>query len=252
MNAGVAAQYRAVDTGGTADVIDRHGELVRRIAHHLAARLPSSVEVDDLIQSGMLGLLEAAQNFRSGQGATFETYASIRIRGAMIDEVRRGDWVPRSVHRSYRDAIAATRAVEQRLGRPAGSSEIAREMGISLDEYRKLQENAARGRLVSLEMHANEYGGNLKLAWVSGDTPVREFLRDSFREELAKAVGKLPEREQLVLSLYYDKELNLREIGEVLGVSESRVCQIHGQAAIRLRAQLADWQVDDVIQEDIE
>lgn len=239
MNA--TAQYRAVQGGGTAALVERHGELVRRIAHHLAARLPASVEVEDLIQAGMLGLIEAANNYQSGQGASFETYASIRIRGAMIDEIRRGDWVPRSVHRRYRDAVAATRAVEQRTGRAASAQEVARELGIPLEEYHQILGDAARGQLLSLDEQIEEHDGEPRLAQTSHATPVRAFEDDAFRAALAGAIADLPEREQLVLSLYYEQELNLREIGAVLSVSESRVCQIHGQAMVRLRARLGDW-----------
>lgn len=241
MNAIATAQYRANQQGTAADVVERHGELVRRIAHHLAARLPASVEIDDLIQAGMLGLIDAARNFQAGQGAAFETYASIRIRGAMIDEIRRGDWVPRSVHRRYRDMIAATREIEQRTGRAATPQQIAAALGVSLDEYHDMVENAARGQMVSLDAHMDEHDGESRLAITGADTPARDFEQTAFREALSAAIGDLPEREQLVLSLYYEQELNLREIGAVLGVSESRVCQIHGQATVRLRARLADW-----------
>ncbi len=244
MNAAATACYRATQQGSAADVVERHGELVRRIAHHLAARLPASVEIDDLIQAGMLGLIDAARNFQSDQGAAFETYASIRIRGAMIDEIRRGDWVPRSVHRRYRDIVAATRAIEQRTGQPATPQQVAAEMEVTLDEYHVMVENAARGQLVSLDAHMEEHDGEPRLAAGSLATPAREFEQSAFREALAEAIDGLPERERLVLSLYYEQELNLREIGAVLGVSESRVCQIHGQAAVRLRARLADWRHD--------
>lgn len=236
-----AATYRAHQNGGADDIVERHGELVRRIAHHLAARLPSSVEVDDLIQAGMLGLIDAARNFQADQGAAFETYASIRIRGAMIDEIRRGDWVPRSVHRRYRDVVAATREVEQATGRAAGAQEVAAALGVSLDEYHRMLEDAARGQLISLDSHAEEHDGEPRLASHSGATPAREFEHDAFRHALGGAIGDLPEREQLVLSLYYEQEMNLREIGAVLSISESRVCQIHGQAMLRLRARLGDW-----------
>lgn len=246
MNAAVA-QYRANHAPAPALLIERNSELVRRIAHHLAARLPASVELDDLIQAGMLGLIEAARNFQSDQGATFETYASIRIRGAMIDEIRRGDWVPRSVHRSYRSIVAATREVEQRTGRAATSQEIAREMEVSLDEYHHMLEDAARGQLVSLEAHAEDHDGEARIATPVGATPAREFLHGAFRSALGEAIGQLPEREQLVLSLYYEQEMNLREIGAVLSVSESRVCQIHGQAVLRLRARLGDWGSEDAL-----
>ncbi|MBZ4040461.1 RNA polymerase sigma factor FliA [Novilysobacter selenitireducens] len=236
-----AATYRAHQNGGADDIVERHGELVRRIAHHLAARLPSSVEVDDLIQAGMLGLIDAARNFQADQGAAFETYASIRIRGAMIDEIRRGDWVPRSVHRRYRDVVAATREVEQATGRAASAQEVAGALGVSLDEYHRMLEDAARGQLISLDSHAEEHDGEPRLASQGGATPAREFEHDAFRHALGGAIGDLPEREQLVLSLYYEQEMNLREIGAVLSISESRVCQIHGQAMLRLRARLGEW-----------
>lgn len=241
MNASATAHYRANQHGSTNEIVERHGELVRRIAHHLAARLPASVEIDDLIQAGMLGLIDAARNFQADQGAAFETYASIRIRGAMIDEIRRGDWVPRSVHRRYRDMVAATREIEQRTGRAATPQQIAEALGVSLDEYHGMVENAARGQLISLDAHMDEHDGEPRLASTGGNTPAREFENAAFREALGDAIGDLPEREQLVLSLYYEQELNLREIGAVLGVSESRVCQIHGQATVRLRARLGEW-----------
>ncbi|MDX1549939.1 RNA polymerase sigma factor FliA [Novilysobacter spongiicola] len=238
-----AAAYRATlpPRNDAADVVALHGELVRRIAHHLAARLPSSVEVDDLIQAGMLGLIDAARNFKDDQGAAFETYASIRIRGAMIDEIRRGDWVPRSVHRRYRDVVSATRAVEQATGRAATSQEVAAELEVSLEEYHRMLEEAARGQLVSLDAHIEEHDGEPRVATPGDATPARAFEHDAFRESLGDAIEDLPEREQLVLSLYYEQEMNLREIGAVLSISESRVCQIHGQAMLRLRARLGDW-----------
>jgi len=241
MNAVAAAHYRATQNGSASEIVERHGELVRRIAHHLAARLPSSVEIDDLIQAGMLGLIDAARNFQADQGAAFETYASIRIRGAMIDEIRRGDWVPRSVHRKYRDVIAATREVEQRTGRAAHSSEVAVALQVPLDEYHRMLEDAARGQLISLDAHTDEHDGEPRLAVAATATPARAFEHDAFRQALGGAIGDLPEREQLVLSLYYEQELNLREIGSVLSISESRVCQIHGQAMLRLRARLGEW-----------
>lgn len=216
--------------------------LVRRIAHHLMARLPSSVVVDDLIQAGVVGLIDAIHKYDSGKGASFETYAGIRIRGAMIDEVRRGEWAPRSVHRNARAIQDAVRSVEYRVGRDANDREVADELGISLDEYYAMAQDSMATRLFSIDelespdslIDHGEEGDNI-------DNPSVELQRDALREGLAKAIGDLPEREQLVLSLYYDEELNLKEIGEVLGVSESRVCQIHSQATHRLRSRLKDW-----------
>ena len=236
-----AAQYRAVQRSAATDCVTQHADLVRRIAHHLAARLPASVEIDDLIQAGMIGLIEAARNFQSDQGATFETYASIRIRGAMIDAIRAGDWVPRSVHRRYRDVVAATRGIEQREGRAATSQEIAGALGMSVDDYHHILQDAARGQLLSLDEYAEEHDGEPRLDQNDNVTPARRFEQGAFRSALGDAIENLPEREQLVLSLYYEQEMNLREIGAVLNVSESRVCQIHGQAMLRLRSRLTDW-----------
>lgn len=237
----MAAQYRSQQVGDAAMVVERHAELVRRIAYHLAARLPANIEIDDLIQAGMIGLLEAARNFQSDQGASFETYASIRIRGAMIDAIRSGDWVPRSVHRRYRDVVTATRAIEQREGRSATAQEVANTLHISLDDYHQFIQDAARGQLVSLDEQVDEHDGEPKLAQHDAATPARRLEQETFQHELAHAIGNLPEREKLVLSLYYEQEMNLREIGAVLNVSESRACQIHGQAMLRLRARLTDW-----------
>ncbi len=220
--------------------VEQHGELVRRIAHHLAARLPHNVDVEDLVQAGMLGLIDATRNFRDGQGASFETYASIRIRGSMIDEIRRGDWVPRSVHRKYRELATATRIVEQNTGRAPTVSQVAAHMGVSLDEYHRMLEESARGQLVSLETLVEEHDGEPRIACNTA-TPMHSAEREAFRRCLREAIEELPEREQLVLSLYYEQEMNLREIGAVLSLSESRVCQIHGQAARRLRQRLGDW-----------
>nr|WP_133479874.1 RNA polymerase sigma factor FliA [Lysobacter segetis] len=239
-NAYKQTRSASADFDATA-IVTRHGELVRRIAHHLAARLPASVEVDDLIQAGMLGLIEAAKNFQADQGAAFETYASIRIRGAMIDEIRRGDWVPRSVHRRYRDVVAATRQVEQANGRAANASEIAAVLGVSVDDYHHMLEDASRGQLLSLDEQMDDFDGEPRLAASCNVTPARELEHTVFRQALGEAIGGLPEREQLVLSLYYEQEMNLREIGAVLGISESRVCQIHGQSMLRLRGRLGDW-----------
>ncbi|HEX5755773.1 MAG TPA: RNA polymerase sigma factor FliA [Arenimonas sp.] len=241
------AMYASVEREGSNarvnELVHRNAELVRRIAHHLAARLPSSVEVGDLIQAGMIGLLEAARHYDPDQGAAFETYASIRIRGAMIDEIRRGDWVPRSVHRRMRDASTATRAVEQRHGRAAKPDEVAAELGLAIGDYYHLLEDAARGQVFSLDAQI-EAEGESRVAGAE-PSPLRDLESGEFQVALAQAVDNLPEREKLVLSLYYEQELNLREIGAVLGITESRVCQIHGQAMLRLRARLQDWRERD-------
>jgi len=234
-------QFNTEAPGNEALLVQRHGDLVRRIAHHLVARLPTSVDVTDLIQAGLIGLLEAARNYSGAHGASFETYAGIRIRGSMLDELRRGDWAPRSVHRRLREISAAMRAIEQEQGREARDTEVAERLGIPLDEYHRCVQDATQCQVLSISARDDEEGDFDCPSDDSG--PQQELERDEFQRELAGAIQSLPEREKLVLSLYYNEELNLREIGQVLDVSESRVCQIHGQALLRLRGRLGDWAV---------
>jgi RNA polymerase sigma factor for flagellar operon FliA len=233
------ALYTAVQNAASADeLVRRHLALVKRIAYHLVSRLPSSVQVDDLIQAGLIGLMEASGHYDSGQGATFETYAGIRIRGAMLDEIRRYDWAPRSVHRKARAVAKAMQQVEQQHGRDAGDREVAEAMGVSLAEYHQIVQDASVCRLFSLDGDdGNRIGESVA---DDRDSPLQALEDEDARRLLATAIEGLPERERLVLSLYYDQELNLREIGAVLGVSESRVCQIHGQALLRVRGKLGD------------
>ena len=241
MNMVAQAEYRAVQRQAANDVVARHSELVARIAHHLITRLPASVDVNDLMQSGMIGLIEASRSFDATQGASFETYASIRIRGAMLDELRKGDWVPRSVHRHLRAATEATRAVEQKTGRAAKTTEVAAAMNMPVEDFDRLLADAVRGHVLSLDAHSGD-DDETPLKLINHASSPAEHLDDSeFRHELVAAIENLPEREKLVLSLYYEQELNLREIGAVLEVSESRVCQIHAQALVRVRSRLHDW-----------
>lgn len=221
-------------------VVD-YAPLVKRIAYHLMTRLPPTVQVDDLIQSGMIGLLEAARNYDASQGASFETYAGIRIRGAMLDEIRKGDWAPRSLHRKVRAITKAVADIEAREGRDARDAEVATEVGMSLDEYYSTLQDATGYRVFSFEdLPAGEEGMTVSLT-AKIPEPLANVENDMFKAALAEAIAGLPERERLVMSLYYKEELNLRETGEVLGVSESRVCQIHSQALIRLKSRMADW-----------
>lgn len=217
------------------ELIRQHGDLVRRIAYHLCAKLPPSVEVDDLIQAGMIGLLEAANQFKSGRGATFETYAGIRIRGAMLDSLRRMDWTPRSVHRRAREVSEAIREIESATGSEAAPPAIADKLGVSIDEYHQIVQDSTMSYVASLE--------DLEGADPADEQvdPLRSLVDSGFRVALGTAIDNLPEREKLVMSLYYQDELNLKEIGLVLGVTESRVSQLHGQALSRLKARLADW-----------
>jgi RNA polymerase sigma factor FliA len=219
----------------TSELIERHTELVRKIAYHLIARLPASVLVDDLIQSGMIGLLEAARNFDVSKGASFETFAGIRIRGAMLDEMRRGDWVPRSVHKNSRSIISAIAEVEKQTGRDAKEAEIADKLSLTLAEYQHMLRDVNCAKLVAYEdLSSSEEG--LSNEPVSCDITFNEVSKHQFANKLVTMINELPEREALVLSLYYDEELNLKEIGLVLDVSESRVSQIHSQALHRLKA----------------
>jgi RNA polymerase sigma factor for flagellar operon FliA len=232
-----ASAYGGGDAARWQALVDQYAPLVARIAHHLRARLPASVQADDLIQAGMLGLLEAARRFEDNRGASFETYAGIRIRGAMLDEIRRGDWAPRSVHRNARRIGAAIGAVERRQGREAHDHEVAAELGIDVEAYHAALRDSLSCRLFSWE----ELTGDQDVADSGGSAPFDSVARGRFREQLAREIAELGEREQLVLSLYYEEEMNLKEIGAVLGVSESRISQIHSQVAAKLRARLLAW-----------
>ena len=238
---GVAAYKAGKPNRETDAMVLRHAELVKRIAYHLAGRLPASVELSDLIQAGMLGLLEAASNYTADRGASFETYAGIRIRGAMLDALRKLDWAPRSVHRKARAAAAAVRELEAEFGREARDTEIADKMGVSLNEYHRIAQDAASCRVASLDETTGDEESLLGRIEDEGADPFLDATEEGFRSALAGAIKELPERERLVMSLYYDDELNLKEIGAVLKVTESRVCQLHGQALVRLKARLAHW-----------
>jgi RNA polymerase sigma factor for flagellar operon FliA len=240
MNAGYDMPI-AVGLPPVDELVVKHGELVKRIAYHVVSRLPPHIEVDDLIQAGMIGLLNAAQNFTPTKGANFETYAGIRIRGAMLDEARKANWTPRSTFRHAKQVSQAIRAIEGKTGRDARPPEIAEALGVTIDEYHHMVESAASSRLLSYEQLAEDPERSAMLPETPEEGPESTLSDDQFREALGRAIATLPERERLVLSLYYDDELNLREIGEVLEVSESRVCQIHGQAVVRIRARLGEW-----------
>ncbi len=233
------AMYAEVQNLGDAPVVARHAALVKRIAFHLINRLPPSVQVDDLIQAGMVGLLEAHNNFDASQGASFETFAGIRIRGAMLDEIRKLDWTPRSVHRKTREVSEAIRRIESRKGEDPSDAEIAEEMGIGLDDYHRILADATTARLYSIDELAESGDGHLPRS--EREDPFEALSGEEYQRQLAEAIRSLPEREQLVMSLYYDEELNFREIGQVLEVSESRICQIHGQAMLRIRSKMARW-----------
>ncbi|MFO8154690.1 MAG: RNA polymerase sigma factor FliA [Thiohalospira sp.] len=222
------------------ELLHQYTPLVKRIAHHMMGRLPPSVQLDDLLQAGMMGLLDASRQYDPTQGASFETYATIRVRGAMIDELRRYDWTPKSVHRKARALSDTIRTIEQREGRDARDEEIAAEMELDVDEYHQLLRDTSSSRIFSLEDMAGD-GDIMEVMPADTPTPQDGLEDERFQSGLAEAIRNLPEREAMVMAMYYDRELNLREIGEVIGVTESRVSQILSQAHKRLRARLVDW-----------
>ncbi|MFW5451113.1 MAG: RNA polymerase sigma factor FliA [Methylophagaceae bacterium] len=242
-----ATMYAKASTSNQSEseLVMLHAALVKRIAYHLIARLPHTVDVEDLIQAGMIGLLDASKHYNADQGASFETYAGIRIRGAMLDEIRRNDWAPRSVHRKAREIAAAMQTLEQQHGRNALDSEIADTLGISVKEYHHQLHDSTNHQVFSLDDFNDHDEVDARPLSKGQPEPDQEVQSLGFQQALANAIKMLPERERLMMGLYYNEELNLKEIGEVLGVSESRVSQIHGQTIIRLRSKLNEWLTDD-------
>lgn len=235
-----SSEYLKNEQRDQTELVKQHGALVKRIAYHLVGRLPSSVDVDDLIQAGTIGLLMAGRNFSADKGANFETYAGIRIRGAMIDELRKSDWTPRSVHRKIREVSEAIQSIENRTGTRAHDTDVAEVLGITTAEYHEILRDATAAKLFSLDQPTDDSGDPLQIEGNDEEEPSEVLQEQNRREKLVALIENLPERERLIMSLYYDEELNLREIGEVLGISESRVCQIHGQALVRLKAWIED------------
>jgi len=231
----------ALDTQGA---LQAYSPLVKRLAHHLMAKLPASVQIDDLIQAGLMGLMDALGRFEQEEGVQFETYATQRIRGAMLDELRRNDWLPRGVRRLQRKIEGARAALEQRLGRTPAEAEVATHLGVPLAEYQSMLQEARGCQLLYIEDMREEEGDDGAAAVDSdqaeGD-PLKALQDERLRAALVRAIGRLPEREKLLMSLYYEQDLNFREIAAVMGVTESRICQLHTQAVARLRAKLKDW-----------
>ena len=239
MTAG-STMYSDVQKDQRDQLIIEHIGLVKRIAYHLIARMPPNVQVDDLIQSGMLGLIEASRNYDPTQGASFETYAGIRVRGAMLDDVRHSDWSPRSLHRKMRQVREAIHELENETGRDAKDQDIADRLEITLEEYHAIRRDSANAQIFSLDQEDEDPGQQSRLKSAQSD-PLDALQSSSFKSNLAKVIGTLSEREQMVMSLYYNEELNLKEIGQVLDISESRVSQIHSQALKNIRSKMGDW-----------
>ena len=224
-------------------LIRQYLPLVRRLANHMIAKLPPNVELDDLVQVGMIGLTEALSRYEATQGVQFETFATQRIRGAMLDELREGDWMSRSSRKSQKDIERAVQRLEQKLGRSPLESEIAQEMEMSLADYQSLLGKVRGTQLVYLEdmAHGDSDDGDGFLERHLADTgtdPVNLLRDQRLRAALVSAIQTLPEREQYIMGMYYEHDMNLKEIAAVLGVTESRVCQLHSQSIARLRAKM--------------
>ncbi|ACB33889.1 RNA polymerase, sigma 28 subunit, FliA/WhiG [Leptothrix cholodnii SP-6] len=237
--------YTATGRPDVNSLLKQYSPLVRRLAHQMIAKLPANVEIDDLIQVGMIGLTDALSRFDIGQGVMFETFATQRIRGAMLDELRGSDWMSRGNRKHQRDIEGAVHRLEQKLGRTPQESEIAKEMGITLLEYQDLLNRVRGTQLIYLEDMGGADGDNDYLdrhvAADTGGDPLARLNDHRMRQALVDAIKNLPEREQYVMSMYYEEDMNLKEIAAVLGVTESRVCQLHSQSIARLRAKLRTW-----------
>jgi RNA polymerase sigma factor for flagellar operon FliA len=232
--------YNATGQLNKDQLVERFAPLVKRVAYHLMARLPASVQVDDLVQNGMLGLLDAISRFEAGMGAQFETYAAQRIRGAMLDGLRENDWLPRSLRRDFRRIEVAISKLEQQNGRAPSEKELADSLGMALLEYQKMLQDARGHQLIYFEDMVEEGGDSFLDRHFVDDKnePLRMLEERGLQKSLVKGIEALPDREKMMMALYYEQDLNLREIGEVMGVTESRVCQLHSQAVARLRSRL--------------
>jgi RNA polymerase sigma factor FliA len=223
-------------------LLTEHMPLVKRLAHHMKAKLPPSVEVDDLVQAGMIGLLDAINRYEETHGAQFETYAVLRIRGAMLDELRNSDWLPRSMRQNMRKIETAMATLQQRLGHAPTESEVAKMLKLSLADYQDMLSDGGGHQLVYYEDFHDTDGNDSFLDRFAVDDadPLRSLLEGDYRQAVIDAIESLPPREKILMGLYYEEELNLKEIGAVMGVSESRVSQLHTQAVARLRAALRE------------
>ena len=235
--------YTAAGKSSKNALLAAHALLVKKLAHQMKAKLPPSVEVDDLIQAGMIGLLDAINRYEDNHGAQFETYAVQRIRGAMLDELRSSDWMPRTMRQNMRKVEVAMNALQQQLGRAPSESEVAKQLKLSLAEYQDMLTDGGGHQLVYYEdFHEGDGSEHFLDRYCTADVkdPLQSLMNTGFRSAVVDAINALPEREKILMSLYYEQELNLKEIGAVMGVSESRVSQLHSQAIARMRANLKE------------
>jgi RNA polymerase sigma factor for flagellar operon FliA len=224
-------------------LLEAHAPLVKKLAHLMKAKLPPSVEVDDLIQAGMIGLLDAIGRYEETHGAQFETYAVQRIRGAMLDELRNSDWMPRNMRQNMRKIEVAMTKLQQSLGRSPSENEVAAQLKLSLAAYQEMLAEAGGHQLVYYEdFHDSESHEHFldRYCEDSSADPLQALMNTGFRDAVIEAILELPEREKILMGLYYEQELNLKEIGAIMGVSESRVSQLHSQAVARMRAYLRE------------
>jgi RNA polymerase sigma factor for flagellar operon FliA len=233
-------------TGEQERVLLEHLPIVRFLARRIHERLPQHVDIEDLVSAGVVGLMDAFAKFDPTKKVQFRSYAQFRIRGAILDSLRTLDWSPRELRRKGRAVEEAIRVLTARLGRPPGENEVAAEMALSLDEYQQLLGDLKGLEIGTLHMERNEDSGEEELAYVPGrpdEDPLFRCLRGELEERLGEAIAHLPDRERLVMSLYYYEEMTMREIGLALGVVESRVSQVHASAVVHLRAALKDLAV---------
>ena len=224
-------------------VLLEHLPIVRFLARRIHERLPQHVDIEDLVSAGVVGLMDAFSKFDPTKKVQFRSYAQFRIRGAILDSLRTLDWSPRELRRKGRAVEEAIRSLTARLGSAPGEGEVATEMGLGLEEYQQLLGDLKGLEIGTLHIERNEDSGEEELAYVPGrpeEDPLFRCLRGELEERLADAIAQLPDRERLVMTLYYFEEMTMREIGLALGVVESRVSQVHASAVVHLRAALKD------------
>ncbi|MCA9483492.1 MAG: FliA/WhiG family RNA polymerase sigma factor [Nitrospina sp.] len=228
----------------TDQIVQEYAPMIKYVANRIALRLPPHIEVDDLISVGVLGLIDAIEKYDPTRGAKFKTYAEFRVRGSILDELRSLDWVPRSVRQKASEMDQASQRLTGKLGRPPEDEELAEELGVSLDDFFTTLNDTRSMPMLSLDdLGISKDSGEQQslldcLAGKSEADPQMQLRLTELKQIIAKAIDTLPEKERLMISLYYYEELTMKEIGEVLGITESRVSQIHSKAVFRLRTKL--------------